>query len=195
MKKLKLILATFFLHRKIRKLKRTIEVNNLEAAHYVGIVYNATDPADYKLLKKFVAYFKNLGKKVMALGYIDDRDPKSHLNTRLEFRFFTKKELNWMLKPDGLEVNNFIEEKFDLLLDLGVDYCHPIKYICALSKADFKVGPQDKHSEMYYDMILDPGYNRTLENFIKNTEVYIKMVNRKNLPGGQGGSKLEEEYA
>jgi len=195
MKELQLKLATFLLHRQMRRLQREVEVNNLETAHYIGIVYNATEPADYKLLKQLVEYFKNMGKKVMALGYIDDKDPQKHLNTRLDFRFFTKKELNWVFKPDGLEVNNFVEEKFDILLDLGVEYCHPIKYICGLSAAAFKVGPHDKYSELYYDMILDPGYNRTLENFIKNTEVYIKMVNRKNLPGDGGGSKLEEEYA
>ena len=182
MKKLQLAIGTFLLHRKIRGINRSVQVNNLETAHYIGIVYNATNPDDYKLLKKLVAYFKDMGKRVIALGYIDDKDPKNHLNTRLDFRFFTKKELNWVLKPDGLETNNFIDEKFDILLDLGVDYCLPIKYICGLSKASFKVGPQDKNSNLYYDMILDPGYNRTLENYIKNTEVYIKMVNRQHRP-------------
>ena len=187
MKKIQLAIATFLLHRDLRNQERKVQVNNLEVSHYIGIVYNATDPDDYKRLKAFVEYFKEQGKRVMALGYIDDKDPKKHLNTRLDFRFFTKKDLNWVLKPEGLEVNNFIEEKFDILLDLGVEYCHPIKYICGLSKAAFKVGPQDKHSEFYYDMFIDPGYNRTLENFIKNTEVYIKMVNRQN-------SNTEQEH-
>ena len=163
-------------------------MKNLDVAHYIGIVYNATNPEDYKLLKQFVEHFKDMGKRVMALGYIDDKDPKNHLNTRLDFRFFTKKDLNWVLKPEGLEVNNFLDEPFDILLDLSVDYSHPIKYICGLSKAVFKVGPQDKYSALYYDMILDPGYNRTLENFIKNTDVYIKMINRQE-------SKPEEEHA
>ena len=180
MRKLQLAIASFLLHRKIRRLKRKVQVNNLDVAHYIGIIYNATDPDDYKLLKELVEHFKDIGKRVMALGYIDDKDPKSHLNTRLNFRFFTKKELNWVLKPDCLEASNFIEEDFDILLDLGLDYCHPIKYICGLSKASFKVGPEDKHSALYYDMIIDPGFNRTLENFIKNTEVYIKMINQDN---------------
>lgn len=188
MKKLQLSLATYLLHRELRRLNRRVEVKNLEEAHYIGIIYNATDPDDYKLLKKYVTYFKNIDKRVMALGFIDDKDPKNHLNTRLDFRFFTKKELNWVLKPEGLEVNNFIGEPFDILLDLGVEYSHPIKYICGLSKAGFKVGPKDEHSELYYDMILDPGHNRTLENFIKNTEVYIKMINQ----GSQPETKFKE---
>ncbi|MBL4754019.1 MAG: hypothetical protein JKY52_10565 [Flavobacteriales bacterium] len=189
MDKLKLTLGNYLLHREIRKQNRKVVVANLDTAHFIGIVYNATNPDDFKLLKKFVKYLKKIGKRVVALGYIDDKDPKNHLNTRLEFRFFTKKELNWVSKPEGLEAKNFLDEHFDVLLDLSVEYCHPIKYICGLSKAGFKVGPKDKYSHLYYDMIIDPGFNRTTENFISNIDMYIKMVNSSDLPSGGQAQK------
>ena len=116
MDKLKLTLGNYLLHREIRKQNRKVVVANLDTAHFIGIVYNATNPDDFKLLKKFVKYLKKIGKRVVALGYIDDKDPKNHLNTRLEFRFFTKKELNWVSKPEGLEAKNFLDEHFDVLL-------------------------------------------------------------------------------
>jgi hypothetical protein len=143
------------------------------------MIYNATNRQDYELVKKFAKYFKEKGKSIMTLGYIDSKDAGALRNTQLEYRFFTKKDLNWYFKPSCLEVNNFLDQRFDILLDLGIDYCFPIKYICGLSRSSFKVGPSENNAEKYYDMMIDVGKNKTLENFMRNVDVYINMVNKQ----------------
>ena len=63
-------------------------------------------------------------------------------------------------------------------MDLCVDYCFPVKYICGLSKAKFKIGPAENDSVLYYDMIIDVGDRKTLEYYLENMKRYVNMVNR-----------------
>jgi len=175
---LKLAIGKYLLHNQMKINPREIQVFNLSQSATIGMVYDATNRQDYEMVKKFAKYLKEKGKSVMALGFINSKDPGSLRNTQLEYRFFTKKDLNWYFKPNCLEVNNFIERRFDILLDLSIDYCFPIKYICGLSRSSFKVGLSDKGAEKYFDMMIDIGQNKTLEHFLKNIDVYINMVNK-----------------
>ncbi|HIN39015.1 MAG TPA: hypothetical protein EYM84_01935 [Flavobacteriales bacterium] len=177
--KLKLAIGKYLMHQEMNRNPRKVNVVNLAQAKTIGMTYNATNRQDYELVKKFTKYLKEKGKSVISLGYIDSKDPGLLRNTQLDYRFFTKKDLNWYFKPNCLEVNNFLERRFDILLDLGIEYCFPLKYICGLSKAGFKVGPSDNNAKEFYDMMIDVGKNKTLENFLKNVDVYINMVNKK----------------
>jgi len=176
---LKLAIGKYLLHQEMNRDLRKIAVVNLAQAKTIGMIYNATNRQDYELVKKFTKYLKEKNKSVISLGYIDNKGPGSLRNTQMDYRFFTKKDLNWYFKPNCLEVNNFLDRRFDILLDLGIEYCFPLKYISGVSKASFKVGPSDNDAKEFYDMILDIRKNKKLENFLKNVDVYINMVNKK----------------
>jgi len=176
--KLRLSVGDYLLIRAARRLQRKRGVYNMDDSKSIALVYNATNKQDYEKVKAFVNYFKEKHKQVLSLGYIDSTDPNMLLKTQLEFRFFTKKELNWHFKPSGLEINNFLDDEFDILIDLSLEDCFPLRYVSGLSKAKFKVGNAGKNSTLFYDMVIDVGDKKTLENFIDNVKHYLSMINK-----------------
>ncbi len=173
-------IGLFFLKRQIRNLKRERTVSNLHGAQTIGIVYDATDSQEYEKVKKFCKYLKERNKRIMALGFVNVKEEDNRLKSQLEYRFFTKKELNWLFKPSGLEVNSFTEKTFDILIDFSFEENLPLKYISGLSEAKFKVGPAGMNGTTFYDMVIDIGKNRTLENLIGNINHYLDMINGDN---------------
>ena len=175
---IRLSIGRYLLKREIKKLERDRGVYNLDDAHTVAVVYDATSRQEYERVRNFIKYLKEKEKKVISLGFIDSKDPNQILKTQLEFRFFTKKDLNWHFKPGGLEIINFLEEDYDILIDLSLENCFPLKYVSGLSKAKFKVGAANKDSTLYFDMVIDVGLKKTTDNFIENVKNYLNMINK-----------------
>lgn len=178
--KLRQQIGLFILKRQIRDIKRDRTVFNLKDAQSIGIVYDATDSKEFEMVKKFCKYLKERNKRIMSLGFVNLKEEDNRLKTQLEYRFFTKKALNWHFKPTGLEVENFTEEVFDILIDFSFEQSFPLKYISGLSRAKFKVGMAGNSSTLYCDMVIDIGKKKTLENLIGNINHYLDMINQDN---------------
>ena len=98
--------------------------------------------------------------------------------SKLEYDFFSQKELNWMGKPSGVVVQNFIREEYDLLIDLNVHDHFPLRYMAALSKAKFKVGKYSERDTDMYDMMIDADNTKTVKYFLRQVDIYITMMNK-----------------
>ena len=98
--------------------------------------------------------------------------------SKLEYDFFSTKQLNWFGKPTSMIIQNFINEKYDVLLDLNINDHFSLKYISALSKADFKVGKFSTLGVEIYDMMIDSDNTKTLKYFLKQVDIYITMLNK-----------------
>lgn len=144
----------------------------------VGIVFDATNPEDFELVKRYVTYLREYSKKVKVLGYFNTKNIPSLTYSKLEYDFFTVKDINWLYKPNSMVVNNFISDDFDLLLDLNVNDHFSIKYIAALSKAKFKVGKYVENEIDVYDMMIDADNTKTLKYFLRQVDTYIAMLNK-----------------
>ena len=58
----------------------------------------------------------------------------------LHFDFFSNEELNWYGKPQGMVIDNFLKEDFDILIDLTLTKFYPLTYLAVASPSKFKVG-------------------------------------------------------
>ena len=74
------------------------------------------------------------------MGYVDSKKLIDHYLYRKGFDFFCKNDLNWYYKPVSSQTEQFINEPFDILINLSLDYQFPIHYISSASKASFKTG-------------------------------------------------------
>ena len=175
-------IGKYFLKKEMLHLERERKraVYNLDDAYNIGVVYDATNRQVYEMTRNFVNYLKEKQKHVISLGFINSKDPNQLLKPLLEFRYFNKKDLNWHYKPKGVEVQNFLEVDYDILIDLSIDKCFPIRYICGLSKAKFKVGTTGENSAVYYDLMINIEKKKTLENYITQVKHYLGIINKKN---------------
>jgi hypothetical protein len=144
----------------------------------VGMLFDASNPEDYELVKRYVVYLREHAKKVKVLGYFSSRHIPTLTYSKLEYDFFSSKETNWFGKPTTHIIDNFMEEGFDLLIDLNIHDHFSLKYVTALSNAKFKVGKYKEEDEKIFDMMIDADNTQTLKYFLRQIDTYISMMNK-----------------
>lgn len=154
---------------------------NFNSIKTVGMLFDASNPEDYELVKRYVVYLREHAKKVKVLGYFSEKQIPAYTYSKLEYDFFSSKEINWFGKPTTHIIDNFLEEEYDLLIDLNIHDHFPLKYISARSKAKFKVGKFKEGDESIYDMMIDADNTQTLKYFLRQIDTYITMLNKPEI--------------
>ena len=70
---------------------------------------------------------------------------------------------------------------FDILINLNIEKCFPLKYISAKTKAKFKIGRYDKKNAAYCDMMISTEENISLGKFIEQLLHYLNLLNNDRL--------------
>lgn len=119
---------------------RKINLCTLSEAKNVGIIYNATEYISFEIVRDLVKQLSNNTLSISVLGYVDNKKLIDSYLYRKGFDFFCKNDLNWYYKPVSTQTEKFINEPFDILINLSLDYQFPIHYISSASRAAFKTG-------------------------------------------------------
>lgn len=183
-KSIKTSLANRALNQELKSIGHVREPNqfNFEKVKTVGIIFDATSTEDYEIVKRYVVYLREHLKKVKVMGFFSTKEIPTLTYSKLEYDFFSMKELNWMGTPNSVVIRNFINEEYDLLIDLNIHDHFPLKYIAALSKAKFKVGKFNENETEIHDMMIDADGTKTVKYFLRQIDTYITMLNKKPEP-------------
>jgi hypothetical protein len=176
LKKIQHKLGLFNLKKERKRLKRNVKAFNIEKATTIGVIYNATNRNDSDTVKKFVHYLKEERKDVLSIGYIDSKDSSDIVNAHLNYVYFDNRDLSKRMIPGGIDVNNFINKSYSILIDLNINESFPIQYITSLSKAKFKVGAKGSYRDDVCDLLIDVDQNKTLEYLIIQIKHYLQMI-------------------
>lgn len=171
------------LKKETEAIKRKRSFFNFNYTKTAGILYEASKTEDYELVNKYVSYLKGEGIKTKTIGYFSQKEIPEFSFSKTEYSFFTKKETNWFYRPP-IETNDFISkfvnEEFDLLIDLNIFDHFPLKYLSSISKAKFKIGKYSDENKAIYDMMMEISSEKSLKYFLKETDTYLHMLNNKN---------------
>jgi len=180
LKKIKQFIGNLYIKLELKDAPREHKPNrfNFDAIKTVGILFDATNPEDFELVKRYIVYLREHKKRVKAIGYFNSKQIPSLAFSKLEYDFFSIKDINWFGKPSSIIIQNFINEEYDLLIDLNINDHFPLKYIASLSKANFKVGKFNEKEQEIYDMMIDSDNTKTLKYFLRQIDVYITMLNK-----------------
>lgn len=158
---------------------RKVVTTNLNDANSIAFLYKIDSEEDYTKVNKFMKYLKSeFGtKRIFFLGYWDDakKDPE-FLQTKLDFDFFSKKDLNWRGVPAGGNIDNFLSEKFDILIDLNNYFNIPLRYLIIKSPAKMKVGRYSEENEPFFDLMLADNQTE-FEAYCNELVKYLTMIN------------------
>lgn len=168
---------------KTRHRERKPNKFNFNDTKTVGILFDATNAEDFEIVKRYIAYLREYRKRVKAIGFFSTKEIPALTYSKLEYDFISRKELNWLGRPSSMVAKNFIEEEYDLLIDLNVQDHFPLKYIAALSKSAFKVGKYDENDVEIHDMMIDSDHTKTIKYFLRQVDIYIAMLNKKESSG------------
>lgn len=146
----------------------------IDAAKSLGILFDATLPENRDIAIQFSNQFKQNNKSVKLFGYFDNKQDI----TNFPFKAFNKNDIDWLLRPKGLFIDQFLDEPFDFLICIYTGECLPIEYISALSKAHLRVGPYTDNTYCY-DLMIDTAGKESLKEYLKQVSFYLKRLKNK----------------
>lgn len=168
--------GNYFLSKRLKQFNRVRQMHTLNTAKTAGIIITPTDQDSFDQIKKFISHLTSKGVKVYILGFVDDKKiPDSFLFWK-GINLFSRKELNWAGVPESATVNDFIDQPFDMLIDLSTSDHFPIHYISTLSKSYFKIGRLDDSIHQCYDLMFELNDETSLNDYIDNLTHYLDML-------------------
>jgi hypothetical protein len=175
--KLRSVLGRYRFKKELRKVSVRHETVGFDEAKKIGILYDATDEADYEVVKEYVKKVRAEHKKeLLAMGFVDKKKlPRSQF-AQYGFDFFCRKDLDFRMIPKDPIVHNFIQEPFDILINLNAERCFPLQYIAALSQARFRVGRYDRRTVHCYDMMINLKGEPGIKTMIQEIEVFLRKL-------------------
>jgi hypothetical protein len=171
-------LGAYFLTQEMKGVSRDRGMLSLEDAKTIGILFEATDKDEFELVKKYVLYLRDLKKKVKVVGYFGSGATPDLTYSKLEYDFFSKKDLSWYNKPSNKFVKNFIEEEFDILIDLNIHDHFPLRFVAGTSRARFKVGREKEGDDAIYDLMIEGTEGKGLKYFLRQVDTYLLMLRK-----------------
>lgn len=177
----------YFLKKGIESIDRNRKLVNINSAASVGLLFELTDESVYYRLQKYMQQFQEKKIKVKALGYASNKQVTNHFLPVLAFDFFDGKQLNWFFIPKAVCVQDFIENDFDICINIASERAFPLKYIAGLSRSRLKVGAYGKDTQgddykelaLIYDIMLLAEENHDQIIFLDQIHEYLTILNPK----------------
>ena len=171
---LKTRIANRILNTKLRLVAREKKVFNLDSAQTAGILWEINQKESFDRLNKELVKF---GIKTTGLCYF----PLRKLVIPEDIIGFSRKQTNyWTEIPNSDLVDDFIHQKFDLMIDLTGQKYFPIAYITALSEATFKIGYAGS-SQNYFDLNIDFQATPETSQLADQILYYLKRINKTTI--------------
>jgi hypothetical protein len=137
----------------------------------VGVVYDVKKTST-QLLNKVIHYFEAAGKKVVTIGFLEEKDLGDLVPSYKE-DYFCKKDLNFWKLPKASAVGKFIAKDFDYLINLDMIGRNELQAISTYSVSKTRIG---KHFEQYsfaQDFMIK-SLSETSEELFNDIKQYIK---------------------
>lgn len=148
---------------------------NFNSAKSIGLLFEATNTDIREACIAYAGTLKERRKRVSLLGYFDSNQH----NPNFVFKHFNRKHLDWALRPKNEEVQEFMKQPFDLLINLDPVSKQYAEYISALSKAHLRIGPSTPNTYSY-DLMIDISGSKDLQQFIQQMEFLLQKTNTNN---------------
>ncbi|MGJ8550644.1 DUF6913 domain-containing protein [Winogradskyella wichelsiae] len=138
----------------------------------VAVLLNTSEFHEFEV---FRVYFKELGltspKHEIAAFTLDDKLEHNKWNTH-----FSPKDFGWKGSIKSVELKDFINEPFDLLICFFKNPVLQLNVVTAASKANFKVGIS-REDERLYDLIIDVDL-KDINIFKQELKKYLNILNK-----------------
>ena len=160
----------------LKTFKRVKIFHNFNTAKTVGIIFDGTNHSNYDAARTFAKFITERKIRIFGLGFVESKEVSNFYSYYTGFNFFTIKDSNWQGIPSTHNVSDFINEKIDILVDLHLTENFQLDYICAMSKAEFKIGSYTTANK-YYDFMIDISSNPNPDFLCEQIKHYLSIIN------------------
>ena len=175
--KIKNLTANYHFKKEMAGQKRQKQYVSLNNARHIGLAYYLDNDQTYSVVSSFVKSLQDKNIKVKAMGYVRDKYLTQRYLPKISFDFFYGKDLNWLDKPGGSYVKDFLHDEFDIFIDLTMEDQLPIRYISARARARFKVGRYCENNKDIFDMLIKLEEGAGIDRLINEINHYLTIIN------------------
>jgi len=175
-------IVRYFAHKRLFKYyqtrQRSTRIKTLRNSKTVGILWN---PADEGSIETFELLRKTLqvkGIKSTGIAYIDSNREMETLTTITHSGFLHRRNVRWFGRPQTSAGMAFIQEPFDIMIDLSIIKTIALQYILIYSMAIFKVGWHGEDHN-YYDLNIDVTEKPQCKYLMEQVIFYLESINEK----------------
>ena len=161
-----------------QKQRRNAKIQTFNNSKSIGILWNPVDEGGieaYELLRKIL---KDKGIKALGIGHIYSKREKDTFTTIAHSGFSNNVNVSWSGRPKTGDGVQFIQEKFDILIDLSIQKVLALQYILVHSPAAFKVGWESTEYN-YYDFNIDVKEKPECRYLMEQIVYYLENINGK----------------
>jgi hypothetical protein len=121
---------------------------------------------------------KDKGIKAIGIGHINSKREKDTFATIAHSGFSNNCNVRWSGRPKTGDGIQFMQEQFDILIDLSIQKVLVLQYILVHSVAAFKVGWESSEYN-YYDLNIDVKENPHCRYLMEQIVFYLENINTK----------------
>lgn len=166
-------IANRLLSSQLGTVSREKKVFNLDSATSAGILWESDQRESFDRIEKEL---RSEGIETTGLCYF----PIRIAVIPDEINGFSRKQTTWSEVPKTELAEDFIHQKFDILIDLTGQKHLPIIYLTALSEAAFKVGYAGS-SQNYFDLNIEFGEQPKTSQLAEQILYYLKRINKTTI--------------
>ena len=161
----------------LEHLKRDVRSSDFKDVRSIGLLYFLPDESTYKTIESLVEQLSALKIRTRIVAYHNGKITPHYFIPKLQQDIITQKSIGFNLKPTGIFVNDFINEPFDVLIDLSLSCHYPLLHLAAMSKAHMKVGRHTELHEKIFDFMINVNDDISLPEYIELVIHYLKKIN------------------
>lgn len=152
---------------------RERQVVSLRGAKSIGMICEITDEDSYKANFSIFSKLQTISK-VQMVGYVNEPAVPFYCLEQLAADYFCQKDLNWYGKPVMVQIDDFTNADFDILLDFTRNPLAPVQYMLHQNHSKFVVGA-NHHNKDYYDLMIE-GADDNDKKLLENIYVYTQKL-------------------
>ncbi|MDL2296879.1 hypothetical protein LJC68_05385 [Bacteroidales bacterium OttesenSCG-928-B11] len=158
-----------------KKQRRVRAITSLAKAKTVGLLCHIESEAAYQNIFSIFTKLQQHNKNVRLVAFIKEKEVPFYCLQQLTADYFCLKDLNWYGKPNMVQVNDFIDIEFDILIDFTTEKnLLPVQLILQLSQARLITGANYNHEKLY-DLFIDDKMTNN-KALIDNIDLYTRKL-------------------
>lgn len=159
-----------------RKQQRVVNIITLANAKSVGILWNPADEESIETYELLGQILNEKGIKSFGIAFINPKRENETLATVSNSWLISNSNISFWGRPKSEDGIQFMQQDFDILIDLSINKCIALQYILIHSSARFKVGWKSEDPNVYdleIDVIANPRCRFLMEQIIH----YLEKLN------------------
>lgn len=176
---LKLKIANYLLDRSIKDRSVQKKIVTLSEAKKIGVLFDAKSSNDIAELKILLKFFLHKNIDVSILGFVNKSYMESYHLSSIHIDYFNIKDLTIFGFPNSKKTTSFMNQKFDIVINLSVEDSFATRCLTLKSNTRFKIGMLLDKSVLVYDFMLKPKI-KSLNYLIKNLIYYLELIDKNN---------------